>query len=249
MAAVPAIARKTGENEHAGKSRSSAGTNMISRGRYRAGRSAALGMACVFAAVFVFLLAEVVYFGQLVRLDTSVDEMLSRPAAWIILLSKGLHYLFSAISMIVITTALACIFWRKIGSRKAILMTGLIVIGAGLNQLIKLAVARPRPADAMIALPDTAFPSGHTSATTIFVGLLCTMVLPRLSPGLQRSVMISVSVFVAALVGFSRLALHVHWLTDVLAGLALGGVVVSAGVLARDFLPPAGPTRGQAGRS
>jgi membrane-associated phospholipid phosphatase len=209
---------------------------MIPPGSRRVGRSVATGMACIALAAFVFLLAEVVYFGQLAGLDTSVNHALSRPAAGIVLLSKGLHYLFSAISMIVVTAALACIFWRKIGSRKAILMTVLMVIGAGLNQLIKFAVARPRPADAMIALPDTAFPSGHTSATTIFVGLLCTMVLPRLSPGLQRSVMVSGSVFVAALVGFSRLALHVHWLTDVLAGLALGGVVVSAGLLARDFL-------------
>jgi membrane-associated phospholipid phosphatase len=53
--------------------------------------------------------------------------------------------------------------------------------------------------------------------------------------------MISVSTFIVALVGFSRLSLHVHWLTDVLAGLALGGVVVSAGVLAQDFFSTAKP--------
>jgi membrane-associated phospholipid phosphatase len=210
--------------------------------------AAALGAACVSLAVFVFLLAEVSYFGQLSWLDRSVNEIMSRQPAWTILLSKGLHYLFSAISLIVTSIALALVLWRRIGRRRAILTAGLMLLGAGLNQLIKLLVARPRPVDAMIALRDAAFPSGHTSATTIFFGIMCMLLLPRLTPGLPRAITISASVFIVALVGFSRLALHVHWLTDVLAGLALGGIVVSIGLLAQRFFPPAGPIGASAAR-
>jgi membrane-associated phospholipid phosphatase len=198
--------------------------------------AAALSMGCACLAVFIFLLPGETHFGRLAWLDTSVNEMLGRQSAGIILLSKGLHYIFSAISMIVATTALACIFWRKIGRSRAILMTGLILLVAGLNQFIKFAVARPRPVNAIIALRDTAFPSGHTSATTVFVGILCMILLPRLAPGRQRGIMIFASALTAALVGFSRLSLHVHWLTDVLAGLSLGGIVVSFGVLVQEFI-------------
>ena len=153
--------------------------------------AAALSMGCACLAAFIFLLTGETHLGRLARLDMAVNEMLGRQLAAIILLSKGLHYLFSAISMIVATTALACIFWRKIGRSRAILMTGLILLVAGVNQLIKFAVARPRPVNAMIALSDTAFPSGHTSATTVFVGILCMILLPRLAPGRQRGIMIS----------------------------------------------------------
>jgi undecaprenyl-diphosphatase len=199
--------------------------------------AAALAVAGASLAVFVFLLAEVTHFGQLSWLDKSVNEMMGRQTAWIILLSKGLHYLFSAISLIVIAIVLAFLLVRKIGRRQAVLTAGLMLLGAGLVQLIKLIVGRPRPANAMLALGDAAFPSGHTSATTIFFGFMCMILLPRLPPGLPRAMLVSASVLIAALVGFSRLSLHVHWLTDVLAGLALGGMVVSLGVAARDATP------------
>ena len=210
--------------------------------------AAAFGAACASLALFIVLLAEVTHFGQLSGLDTSVNEMMSRQSAWVVLLSKGLHYLFSVISAIVITIALAFLLWRKIGIRQAILATGLTLFGAGLDQLIKFLVARPRPVDAMIALRDAAFPSGHTTSTTIFFGIMCMILLPRLTSDLPRVIMISASAFIVALVGFSRLSLHVHWLTDVLAGLALGGVVVSIGVLAQDFFSTAGPPRASARR-
>ncbi len=196
----------------------------------------AFGVACASLAVFVFLLAEVTHFGQLWWLDKSVNEIMGRQSAWVVLLSKGLHYLFAAISMIVVTMALGFLFWRKIGKRKALLTAGLTLFGAGTTQLIKLLVARPRPVNAMFALSDAAFPSGHTSATTIFFGVMCMILLPRLTPGFPRAIMISASALLVAFVGFSRLSLHVHWLTDVLGGLALGGVVVSIGVLAQRLL-------------
>jgi undecaprenyl-diphosphatase len=207
-----------------------------------------IGVACASLAVFVFLLAEVTHFGRLWWLDRSVNEIMSQQSAWIVLLSRGLHYLFSAISLILISIILALVLWRRIGRRRAVLIAGPMLLGAGVNQLVKLLVARPRPVNAMIALSDSAFPSGHTSATAIFFGIMCMVLLPRLTPGLPRAVMISASAFLVALVGFSRLALHVHWLTDVLAGLALGGTVISIGLLVQGFFPPARPVKASSGR-
>lgn len=206
----------------------------------------AFGLAFASMAVFVFLLVEVTFLGHISWLDKAANEMISQQSALIILLSKGLHYLFSPISVIVMTVAIALIVWRKIGQREAILIAGLMLLGTAINQLIKLLVARPRPENALIALSDAAFPSGHTSATAVFFGILCMILLPKFKSSLLRISMISFSAFMVALVGFSRLYLQVHWLTDVLAGLALGGAIICIGVQAQNFFSTAKPTNSSA---
>jgi membrane-associated phospholipid phosphatase len=195
----------------------------------------ALGIALASTAVFVFLLSEVVYPGHISWLDKAVNEMIGQQSTWILLLSKGLHFLFAPLSVLVMTAALALIVWRMKGQREAILIAGMMLLGTALNHLIKILVARPRPENALIALSDAAFPSGHASATAVFFGILCMILVPKLKSGLPRILVISFSAFIVALVGFSRLCLHVHWLTDVLAGLALGGVIICVGVQVQDF--------------
>lgn len=88
-----------------------------------------------------------------------------------------------------------------------------------LVQLLKRAVARGRPCDAtgrvlaLVDLPDPhSFPSGHAAAATA-VAVTVSLAHPTLAPA---------AVPLAALVAYSRVALRVHHVTDVLAGAALG---------------------------
>lgn len=73
---------------------------------------------------------------------------------------------------------------------------------------------------AMRARPDsafgvaTAFPSGHT-ANAALLGIIVILLVRRLA------IRIPVAAFVLAM-AWSRTALHAHWLTDVLGGLAVG---------------------------
>jgi undecaprenyl-diphosphatase len=97
-------------------------------------------------------------------------------------------------------------------------------------QVLKRAVARPRPCDAndvplaLIDLPDPfSFPSGH-SAAAFAVALPVAFVHPLLAPPMLA---------LATLVAVSRVTLRVHHISDVLAGIALGagGVIVAQQLL------------------
>jgi undecaprenyl-diphosphatase len=97
-------------------------------------------------------------------------------------------------------------------------------------QVLKRAVARPRPCDAngrplaLVELPDPfSFPSGHAAASMAVAGAI-SVSYPLASPALLS---------LAALVAYSRVALRVHHVGDVIAGAALGlaGVAAASALL------------------
>jgi undecaprenyl-diphosphatase len=94
-----------------------------------------------------------------------------------------------------------------------------------ISQIIKRSVSRARPADTVrgttvIEAPDRfSFPSGH-SAASMAVAAMYALTFPSLGIWLLP---------VAVLVGYSRVALGVHYPLDVIAGQAIG--LLTAGLL------------------
>ena len=115
------------------------------------------------------------------------------------------------------------IVWRRPNIFLLVATTALTM--SFVNTLLKYAVQRDRPPTIILdpkplmEIPTTSsFPSGHTSTS-----FACAYVISRLAPRL------TVYVFVlAALIGFSRIYVGVHFPLDVLAGAVLGVLVAKA---------------------
>lgn len=102
----------------------------------------------------------------------------------------------------------------------------LLVTSAGgviLDPTLKVAVGRLRPvvADPIAAGGGSSFPSGHALASIIGYGALLLVFTPALPRRARKPVIITLATIVV-LVGFSRLALGVHYLSDVLGAWCLG---------------------------
>lgn len=96
--------------------------------------------------------------------------------------------------------------------------------GMLLNVLVKLAFHRARPSfsDPIVALSSYSFPSGHTVASTLFYGMLAGFLMPRAKSAKQRVAILFAALLMVILVGFSRIYLGAHFLSDVVAGFAEG---------------------------
>lgn len=123
---------------------------------------------------------------------------------------------------------------RKIGVSMGI---SYILGGVVGNLILKNLTQRIRPYDVVgtvdLLIPklsDYSFPSGHT-----LIAFECAVVLLLLLKGRKRIISISALV-VAFIIAFSRLYLFVHYPTDVICGIVLGGLFAYLGVKIADII-------------
>ncbi|MDG4833469.1 phosphatase PAP2 family protein [Solwaraspora sp. WMMD1047] len=92
-----------------------------------------------------------------------------------------------------------------------------------LDPVVKLLVERIRPevADPVVTAPGPSFPSGHALGSLVSYGVLLLVFLPAVPPRRRRLVGAGVATLVA-LIGLTRVALGVHYVSDVVGGWALG---------------------------
>lgn len=107
----------------------------------------------------------------------------------------------------------------------------LVVTGAGalvLDPSLKTLVGRLRPVvDLPVAsAPGNSFPSGHALGSMVVYGALTLVFLAAVSPR-WRTLFIAVPAVLVFAIGFTRVALGVHYLSDVLAGWLLGAAWLS----------------------
>jgi undecaprenyl-diphosphatase len=121
---------------------------------------------------------------------------------------------------------------RRRDWRPLILLTVAVAGAVALYDIVKILVGRPRPPQAIWIghFPAAAFPSGHATQTVAFYSILAIIAGAGRSPRVKLA-LCSAAALVALVVGFSRIYLGAHWLTDVLGGYALGALWASVVVV------------------
>ena len=106
------------------------------------------------------------------------------------------------------------------------LVTLIVAVPGGmlLNELVKVLVHRHRPFvdGPFVDWSGYSFASGHTIGATLLYGQLALFILPIIKRRRWRTLTVSSAALLIALVGFSRIALGAHFLTDVLAAIFFG---------------------------
>lgn len=93
-------------------------------------------------------------------------------------------------------------------------------------------VPRPSTAPVMLAAHNPAFPSGHTANTIAFLITATSVVWCITKSRPARVATLAVASAGSLAMGWTRLALGVHWFSDVVGGLLLGGAIGLTGAAA-----------------
>jgi undecaprenyl-diphosphatase len=106
------------------------------------------------------------------------------------------------------------------------LVTLIIAVPGGmlLNEWVKFLVHRHRPfvEGPFVDWSGYSFASGHTIGATLLYGQLVLFILPAMKARHWRRLTVASAALLIASVGFSRIALGAHFLTDVLAAIVFG---------------------------
>ncbi len=133
----------------------------------------------------------------------------------------GILRLVSRIGDWPLSAAMGAVLWLVHGLPVLLAWTGVTAAALAVQKALKKAAGRPRPCEVAGGPPQRApipdagsFPSGHT-LHAVMAAVAAAGLLPSLAAALA---------LLAFLMGLSRVALGVHYPSDVLAGAALGGL-------------------------
>jgi membrane-associated phospholipid phosphatase len=179
-------------------------------------RSAAVFLAVAILAFFTAaLIARAETFSELDRgarayVRTGRSPGLAPPMRFVSLLGSG--YV-----LLPVTVACSVALWRR---RHRAVALSLPAIGAGAALALaatKWIVNKPRP-----SLRGYGFPSGHVFGVTVFVVMAVYLLwMFDTPPRVQRAAR-TVGIVFVLVVGYSRLYVNAHWLSDVVGGLLAG---------------------------
>jgi undecaprenyl-diphosphatase len=162
-------------------------------------------------------------------------EWAARPFSWL-----GGWIGITALTVLAAVVLLRERAWLDLGFLLAAVLGSQLVVA-----LLKHWFDRTRPdAGPVVPLPTSAsFPSGHATAGAAALGAVAVLAAERLPGSRARRLLWAATLAAGVCVGLSRIALGVHYVSDVVAGWCLGLAWLCACLLARDAIrrPAGGP--------
>ncbi len=138
-------------------------------------------------------------------------------------LLKAVTNLGSTWLLVVVMTLVGIVDWRRRGDATSVWF--LLTVGLGvilINNSLKLLIIRDRPpVEHLVGAAGSSFPSGHSSAAAA-CWMAMSLVVGRWPARTWRPWVSAAAVAIASAVAASRALLGVHWVSDVVAGLAVG---------------------------
>lgn len=190
------------------------------------GLALTLALAVIFAGGVVLALLAVVVRSTdvLAGIDSSVAEWGDRHgSAWSHDAITLVTYLGETWTVAIVAVVVALVDFARTRNRWVVPFLLAVILGDKLlTEAVKQLVDRARPSiEAVAATLGPSFPSGHTSTAAASWAAFA-LVAGRWWGREAWPLLAGLAVGIAVAVAGSRVLLDVHWLTDVLGGLALG---------------------------
>jgi undecaprenyl-diphosphatase len=198
------------------------------KNRFRAGKwngtDLAVGVACCTLSIlaFIAIVHSLSEKGTLFHLDLKVNAYVIRMAHPGLIGFLGTITELGSIFLVVMVAVIVGIilFIRKDWWRLLALFLA-VAIGQAVINILKVAFLKPRPETEMYVF-SYSFPSGHVFSATVIYGFCIYLTFHFIRNTTVKWIVSTLLAFLILLIGFSRIYLGVHWLSDTLAGYVTG---------------------------
>jgi membrane-associated phospholipid phosphatase len=128
------------------------------------------------------------------------------------------------VTLLAVTLVAVAILWRRRQRADAVFVAFAFLGAQVLSNGMKLGFRRDRPffPDPLATESTFSFPSGHALVSLAVYGAIALLLARRISSHARRALLLGGAALLVLAIGFSRLYLGVHFLSDVLAGFAAG---------------------------
>jgi len=167
--------------------------------------------------------AKIINMSTILNIDQIVyQQMFLLQHAWLTPVMIFITDIVGSVSLPIFVAVLIFYFWRQ--KQKAKIYLVIFGLGGGLiiEMALKMIIGRVRPPVELVTEITYSFPSGHATMAAIFFAILIYCFKDKIKNLFWRRLYIFANIFLCLLIGFTRLYLGVHWLSDVVAGLAIG---------------------------
>ena len=137
-------------------------------------------------------------------------------------IAKIIHYGFGTTALSIITLLIAVYLLYKRYRNDALLLVGVMLGDFVIVAILKRLIHSARPLNGIMQEAGFSFPSGHATAAVVFLGLLTYFMWQHFKSRNVRILSGVLFISLSLVVGFSRIYLNVHWLSDVVGAYSLG---------------------------
>ncbi len=179
----------------------------------------------IFIVLFCFL-TVLVAFGLTDGIDKNISRKLSSdPEENIFTLMKYITRMGNGYILLSASIFIIVYFIFKEEVLLSVYFGGMMLSLLPIFRLIKLLLSRPRPNFTSFYASGYSYPSGHTvGAFTFFIGLY--VFYQILYKKENNFILFIICLISASAVGASRVILGVHYITDVISGILLSGILI-----------------------
>lgn len=189
--------------------------------------------------LFAEIASDVVARERITHIDQQLAHWFHQHAdsAWTPLMIFITHW-HAQVGIVLMALLLGVVFYRR---RAHYWLASLLLAVPGgllLNVLLKYIFQRPRPSfdDPILTLSTFSFPSGHASGSVLFYGMLAAYLVCITQSWGKRALVVTAAVLMVLLVAFTRVYLGMHFLSDVLAAMAVSSAWLSICITAMSTL-------------
>jgi membrane protein DedA with SNARE-associated domain/membrane-associated phospholipid phosphatase len=176
------------------------------------------------AFVFIALLSAVDN-GSALDLDPRAFDVADQlRAGWLTGVAKAVSAVGSLpVVAAVVVAGVAFLAFRRDVIDAAAIGTAAVLVFVAVH-VVKATEDRPRPPGALVDAAGSAFPSAHAAYSVAYVAVA--IAVARALPNWAgRTALVTAALVLAVAIGLSRVYLHVHYLSDVLAGWGLSAAI------------------------